>query len=340
MAHDFKWAVFLGRFNPIHLGHLSIIDDALDQADRLVILLGSDNAARNIKNPWTSEERKQMILSALTPATRERIVFAPIRDQLYNDTLWLADALHKISEATNDAEDKDICLVGFKSDPSSWYLDLFPQWKYISCPTDYDFHAKDIREQYFCLDAGYKKCVHPEVSKYMEAFKDTEHFARLKEEFGFIADYKEIWRGSPYPVSFICADAVVIKSGHILLVRRRGNPGKGLLALPGGFVGQNETIREAAIRELKEETSIALSKDVLRKAITDEKVFDAPSRSLRGRTITQASLFNLGSGPLDRVKGNDDADKAFWLPLNSALSREEEFFEDHYHILSFFVSRF
>lgn len=339
MTHQFKHAVLFGRFNPVHLGHLSIIDDALDQADHLVIMLGSHNAARNIKNPWTSEEREKMIRSALSPEANKRVLCVPIRDQLYNDALWITDALHKISEATDDADDKDICLVGFKSDKTSWYLDLFPQWQYISCPTDYDFHSTQIREMYFSMDAAYKKCVSPEVISHMEQFKTTEDFKRLKDEFDFIADYKEQWRGAPYMPTFLTCDAVVIKSGHILLVRRRGNPGKGLLALPGGFVGQNEAIKEAAVRELKEETSIKLSKEELRKAIVDEKVFDAPHRSLRGRTITEAFLFNLGIGPLDKVKGNDDADKAFWLPLNEVFQRESEFFEDHFHIISFFTNR-
>jgi bifunctional NMN adenylyltransferase/nudix hydrolase len=99
---------------------------------------------------------------------------------------------------------------------------------------------------------------------------------------------------------FVTADAVVVQSGHILLVERGRAPGKGLLALPGGFVNPEERIRDAAIRELREETSISDGKGqippaMLASFIEDARtrVFDAPNRSLRGRIITHAFLFRL-----------------------------------------------
>lgn len=335
----YKYCILIGRFEPNHMGHQSIINDAFLQGEILIIVLGSHNKARSIKNPWSSDERKQMILSTLTPEQQARVKFVYIKDYLYNDALWVADMQNKINEVTENADDNEIALIGFKSDSSSFYLDLFPNWKYISCPTDYDFHATDIRNLYFTLDSNYKKCVHPKVFEYLEAFKKTEIFKFLKDEFEYIKNYKESWRGSPFPPTFVTVDTVVIKSGHVLLVKRGKSLGKGLLALPGGFLDQEEKIQDGAIRELKEETAIKLSKDDLRKAIVESKVFDSPSRSNRGRVISHAFLINLGAGFLDKVKGMDDADKAFWLPLNEALSRENDFFDDHHHILNYFVNR-
>lgn len=335
----YKYCILIGRFEPLHLGHQSIIEEALKQGEKLIIVLGSHNKARSIKNPWSSEERKQMILSTLSAEQQERVKFILMRDYLYNDSLWISDIQNKINEATEDAYDSEIALVGFKSDSSSYYLDLFPNWKYISCPTDYDFHATEIRNMYFTLDANYKKCVHPKIFEFMEEFKKDQIFNFLKDEFEYIANYKEMWRGAPFPPTFVTIDAVVIKSGHILLVKRGKSLGKGLLALPGGFLNQDEKIQDGCVRELKEETAIKVSKEDLRKAIIESKVFDHPSRSNRGRVISHVFLINLGSGPLDKVKGMDDADRAFWLPLNEALSRENEFFEDHYHILNYFVNR-
>jgi bifunctional NMN adenylyltransferase/nudix hydrolase len=69
----------------------------------------------------------------------------------------------------------------------------------------------------------------------------------------------------------------------------------------------------------------------------DYKVFDYPKRSLRGRVITHAYLIDLGNGSLPQVKGSDDAEKAIWMPLNEFYSREEEFFEDHFHIINYFA---
>lgn len=335
----YKYSIFIGRFSPLHWGHSEIIASALTQSERLIIVMGSHNKARSIKNPWSSEERKEMILSTLQPSQKERVDFVFMRDYLYNDSLWITDLQNKISEITNEAEDKDITLIGFKSDSSSYYLDLFPNWKYTSCPTDYDVHATKIRDLYFTMDAAYKKHVHPSVFQYMEFFKTTELFKLLKDEFEYVANYKESWRGAPFMPTFVTVDCVVIRSGHVLCVRRGKNLGKGQLALPGGFLEQDERIQDAAIRELKEETRIALSKEELHKNIVESKVFDAPNRSLRGRTISHAYLLNLGSGPLDKVKGGDDALKSFWLPLNEAMSRESEWFEDHVHILNYFISR-
>jgi bifunctional NMN adenylyltransferase/nudix hydrolase len=94
------------------------------------------------------------------------------------------------------------------------------------------------------------------------------------------------------------------------------------------------------LRELKEETGIALPKDELKKRIVDQRVFDHPNRSLRGRTITHAYCMNLGFGDLPNVKGNDDADKAWWMSLRDVNRNEEQFFEDHFHIIQHFVHKF
>ena len=125
-----------------------------------------------------------------------------------------------------------------------------------------------------------------------------------------------------------------------MLVRRGKSHGKGLLALPGGFLNQDEKIVDGAIRELKEETAIKVSKEELHKNIACSHVFDSPFRSLRGRSISNAFLINLGDGALPKVKGLDDADKAFWLPLNEVLQRESEFFEDHFYIIQYFINKF
>ena len=93
------------------------------------------------------------------------------------------------------------------------------------------------------------------------------------------------------------------------------------------------------MRELKEETGIKLPIPELKKAIVDERVFDHPGRSLRGRTITHAYCFNLGRGDLPQVKGMDDADKAWWMPLDSVYGQKAMFFEDHFHIINYFINR-
>lgn len=336
MKHEF--AVFIGRFSPFHLGHYDILKKGLDLAEKVVVVLGSHNRARNIKNPWSTEERIAMINASLTDDEKSRVIFVGMKDYLYNDSMWVVAMQNKIAEATNDSE--DVAIIGYESDGSSYYLKLFPKWKYYSCPTKFDFHATKIRNYIFTLDSSYKKCVPEQIAFYIESWSKKDNFKSLKDEFDFLEEYKEMWRGAPFSPTFCTVDNVVLKSGHILCVRRRGKLGKGLLALPGGFLNQDETTQDGAIRELKEETAIKLSKEDLKKSIVDSKVFDFPQRSLRGRTVTFAFMINLGAGPLDKVKGSDDADKAFWLPLNEVIQRESEFFEDHFYIIQHFVNKF
>ena len=177
----------------------------------------------------------------------------------------------------------------------------------------------------------------PQTAEFLETFKQSPKFKGLKSYFDAVRLSKEQWKGAPYAPVFHTVDSVVIKSGHVLCVRRGKAYGGGQIALPGGFLEQNEFIRTGALRELKEETAISLEKSVLDAAIKDEHVFDHPDRSERGRTITSAFFLDLGMGPLPKVKGSDDADKAWWMPLGEFYSREEEFFEDHYHIIDYFV---
>ena len=168
----------------------------------------------------------------------------------------------------------------------------------------------------------------------LDDFKKTEDYQQLHEEADFIDKYKRQWQAAPYPPTFMTADALIVQSGHILLVERRSMPGRGLWALPGGFVNPKETLFDACIRELREETRLKVPEPVLRGSCHSQHTFDDPYRSARGRTITQAFYFQLKNDPkgLPKVKGGDDAAKAFWLPL--AELDATMMFEDHYAIIT------
>lgn len=336
---NFDYCIFIGRFAPIHNGHLALIKEALNRSKRVIVITGSVNKARDIKNPWTAAERTEMIQSVLTPDELKRVDVIQLRDHLYNEMQWIAELTSKVYNITGD--NKNIALIGHEYDSSSYYLRLFPQWTFLAMKNFDEFpHATQIREAYFTDDSSYKDSLQKNTIEYLGKFKETEHFKKLKDEFVFLKEYKSKWANSPFQPIFHTVDSVVIKSGHILLVRRKGKLGKGLLALPGGFLNADESLKDGAIRELKEETAIRLTKSELNDSIVEHKIFDLPSRSLRGRTITTAFLMDLKSGMLPYVKGTDDAEKAFWLPINEVYMKDTEFFEDHWHIITFFVSRY
>jgi bifunctional NMN adenylyltransferase/nudix hydrolase len=341
-----KIGVFIGRLQPVHNAHLAAINMALSEVDHLIIVLGSDCTAKTIKNPWTSTERRKMLFASLNKKFVSKITFVSAKDYLYNDNMWLT-ALQcsmnvvYVGDKPYNIEDCDVTLYGHDKDRSTFYLHLFPKWSFKETGDLGNVSATMVRECYFRKDLLTLKRLVPEpVWNIMKEDMKTDEYNRLHDEWNHVISYKELWKDAPFPPTFVTVDAVVIKSGHVLVVRRGAQPGKGLVALPGGFLNTGEKIVDGCVRELKEETRISVNKDELYKRIVDQRVFDHPDRSLRGRTITHAFCIDLGSGPLPKVQGDDDADKAWWMPLRDVLRQEEQFFEDHWHIVQFFVSKF
>ena len=340
----FDFGVYIGRFEPFHVAHLASVNFALEQCETLIVVIGSCNKPRTTKNPWTAAERGAMILDSLTYEQQQRIKFVLANDHLYNDNVWVTSVQRQVSEITTGGTEHaspTIALFGHEKDDSSFYLRIFPQWKFIETDEIKGVKgATEIRELYFRGDAEFRGYLPNAVIHFLVKFRETPEFEKLKEEFHFIESYKEAWRGAPFPPMFVTVDAVVFKSGHVLVVKRKGNPGKGLPALPGGVLTQKETTRAGAIRELREETGIKVPNAQLSSAIVDSHVFDHPGRSLRGRTITHAFAIDLGTGELPRVRGSDDAEKAWWMPLNEVFASESSFFEDHFHIITHFAQKF
>ncbi len=96
---------------------------------------------------------------------------------------------------------------------------------------------------------------------------------------------------------------------EMLLIRRRNPPFKDFWAFPGGYVERDETLPEAARRELLEETSLTVN------SLFPLLIADQPGRDPRGRTISH--LFcSILSPPFGSALANDDAAATEWFPLN------------------------
>ena len=103
----------------------------------------------------------------------------------------------------------------------------------------------------------------------------------------------------------LTADCVVFdRAGRLLLVKRKNPPFKGKHALPGGFVEIGETVEEAALRELQEETGIE------GKIVALIGVYSDPKRDPRGHTVSSAFLVRPKT---TRVVGGDDAASAAFV---------------------------
>lgn len=362
---DYAVAVYIGRFQPFHMGHAAVIQKGLEIADRLVIVVGSVNAAPSIKNPWSYEERFRMIadtLDVLDTHLDERAKIVGVRDYHYNENAWVAEVQSKTEKFIPAGS--TVALLGEYKDASSYYLNHFPQWDFMptslgafngkgygvdatsirtlllreSFLPDWEGKLPEARIEHMQNIVG-KLAVPIVVKRILNYWVTTAEFMKLSAEFKFIEEYKGKWAGTPYPPTFVTVDACVVCSGHVLVVRRKINPGKGLLALPGGFLKINEKTQVGALRELREETAIDVDSLILKDAIKASHVFDHPGRSLRGRTISHGFYIKLRDGKLPAVKGGDDAAEAFWMPLADVFKNEREWFDDHWHIVQFFVSR-
>lgn len=335
-AYPYHTAVVIGRWQLPHLGHAQLLQAALQQAERVIVVIGSAHKARDIRNPFNWTERRTLLQGLLGEAAA-RVSFVPVRDY-YDDERW-AQAV-SAAVGAQVPHGAPVALVGHRKDaPTSSYLNLFPQWADIAVPLLPELDATALRHVYFeadSLDAALAvlaPLVHASVLDYLRAWAQLPAYQRCATEARAVSRYRQVWTA---PVA-LTADAVVRASDHVLLIRRGGDIGHGLWALPGGFLDAGERFYPACVRELREETGLALLPDTMRHALRGDAVFDHPLRSPRARIVTRAFYFDLGPIPLPEVLGADDAQQARWVPISELPALEDQLFEDHGCILDHFV---
>jgi ADP-ribose pyrophosphatase YjhB (NUDIX family) len=107
---------------------------------------------------------------------------------------------------------------------------------------------------------------------------------------------------------FVGVGAVVVEDGRALLVRRGREPRLGEWSIPGGLVELSETVRQAVVREVCEETGLTIEPLQLL------GVFDRVVRDGEGRTLYHYVLIDFLCRPLTgELQAADDADEARWF---------------------------
>ena len=303
IACDFDCLVFIGRFQPPHLGHLAVIREALKRARQVIVLVGSSWQARSLRNPLRFDERQAMLRTGFDDADNQRLEITPLLDALYNDDVWVRDVQRKVRDLATPANARlpRIGLIGASRGQSSYYLSLFPQWESVSVPSVEGISASQIRERLFrsasstddYLSTGAYHDLPPGVVESVKHFCHESAYQRLLEEQQLLDQYHQAWAHAPYPPIFVTVNGVVVQSGHVLLVRRKAAPGKGLYALPGGFINPHERLLDACLRELRERIRLKVPEPVLKGSLRGQRLFDEPHRSWRGRTLAEAFYFAL-----------------------------------------------
>ena len=338
-------AIVIGRFQPFHLGHKAMVEKALEVASNVIVVIGSTGCWPDLKNPFSVDERTNMIRAVFPGLTNLSIV--SVEDHPYDDERWAQDLRDVVGTQRVDDE---VFLIGNKKDHSSFYLDMFPDWKFvevaevkgvnIGCRID----ATLIRE--FMFEPRNPRLVlegllPSAVSSVLGDCITDDRAAQLHAEATHVLDHRHDWDcravrrwGGPI---LTAADALVHDSTHILLIRRKGPVGAGALALPGGFVNVGERIVDAAIRELKEETGVEIHVREHSGGPSGDYVvaFDNPRRSLSGRTVTHVLQHNVYRRyELSTPVAGDDAEWAGWVPIAELDSLKSQFFSDHFHIIN------
>lgn len=348
------YAVFIGRFQPFHIGHLFVFRESLKHAKALIVLVGSSGGARSLRNPFTFAERQEMIRQSLPEDISERVTLLPLQDFTYNDSAWVDSVTALVTDYIAQCQNKpqhlphvaprvssaNVALVGHDKDETTYYLKLFPNWAYIEVGNLDGINATAVRQRYFTHDLPTQfnsDILLPTTVDWLCQFGQSEDFIALAHEYHEIERFKSAWANTPYPVIFTTTDALICYRDEILLITRKNYPGKDLLALPGGFLDKDETLFDGCLREVTEETHLNVDTPTLKQSLVKHHVFDNPKRSTRGRVITNCYYFDLSHLPeKPSAQADDDAKALAWY--NIADLDRSRFFEDHFFIIQYLLN--
>ncbi|MDF0603938.1 NUDIX hydrolase [Psychromarinibacter sp. C21-152] len=131
----------------------------------------------------------------------------------------------------------------------------------------------------------------------------------------------------------LAALAVLPHQGHVLLVRRRNPPDAGLWGYPGGHVDWGETVAEAAVRELAEETGV---RGAAAGWLTNLDIILREGGAVRHHFLLAAVLCRWRAGA---PQAADDVSEAEWVPQAEVLSRARPLSQDVDRVLRLALAR-
>lgn len=347
MQKKHKVVVYRGRFQGLHDAHVKSILFGLSLAEKVIVVVGSANEPRTYyRNPFYENERIEMIHGALEEHFRHSDVHFTTVEDNPDDHVWASNVVEQVETVALAifGEHVPIAQIGFKKDANCVRdVDLFPEWEYIDTPHFEPLDATQVRDVLFSKKPlGFLKGVCPQpVIEYLKGFRVSEDFANMMAEKKFVEDYQKQFAGLEYAPTFVTGDNVPFRDGHVLLVRRKGHPGKGLWALAAGFFNAADRITKSgevvkadknvfacAVRELFEETKAQLTKEQLQAALLGVKLLDAEGRDPRGRILTHVHAYDLDAYDDFSIEASDDAEEVRWWPVSEVTRRM--MYADHY----------
>lgn len=176
----FDYLIFIGRFQPFHLAHLAVVQQALQQSRQVIILLGSAQPERSLKNIFTAAEREQMIRATFGLSEQTRLHFAGLAD-VFNDKKWMHQVEQAVAAIVPDPNAR-IGLIGHFKDQSSYYLSLFPQWPLVELDNYFQLSATPIRDDYLLGKLPDLSQVPASTLDYLLNFQQTSAYTALQQQ--------------------------------------------------------------------------------------------------------------------------------------------------------------
>ena len=324
-----KLALVIGRFQPLHNGHVDLIMEAKDAADKVLVLVGSTNRLPDFKNPFSYEERKSLLVETFGSSIEVRAL--PDKD---SDDEWASEV---IAHVLSIEEDPTEVMVFCNDKDEAFYRKtlVFP----VTTVNNIDISATQIRESWYEGDVRYNDM--PACSSML--LEEHKDYIRLVTEHDTTSHMKDVkTQGHPFgnpvePVSF----AVIIQDGQILVGRRGGPRGAGQLGLAGGFVENTETTLDACIRETKEELGVDLKSLISNgQAVCMAQAISENLGDLGVRTLGINYLFVIK--PDTNVEINVDAEETTgyaWVPYLDICEDKTLLFFNHNRIVRQLLSK-
>jgi bifunctional NMN adenylyltransferase/nudix hydrolase len=154
----------------------------LQIADRVVVVIGSANEARTLKNPFNTFERTNMIAASLSLDEAQRVDIVSV-DDYADDRVWVAAVKGQVYRIVNRraACHIRIAILGHARDASSFYLSLFPDWSLIALPEYQRISATNVRQHYYA--SGDIRSVPRAVAEQLRKFQTSTNYQRIADAF-------------------------------------------------------------------------------------------------------------------------------------------------------------
>ena len=331
---SFIASVFIGRFQPFHNGHLNSVKIALMHSKKLIIAIGGYRLSASIRGPWSADERIEMIKSCLSRSQLKRIDFIVLRDRLYCEEKWVNNLKGEVSKIVGNKE--PIAIIGHEKDSSSYYLNIFPEWKFLETGNYEGINATDFRKEYFSsknLITGYEK-LPKQIVSWLKKYKKSVYYKNIKYQFLYI---NKVLKNKKKLLPFEVCNGLVICCGYILLVKSKAPLRKGFFSLPEAIYVSNENYKKISIKAVLNETKIEIMPEKIELAYKKNGVFSYRDRFPICKQTSYTYYYHLKENTLPEVFKTKETELAQWILLEDLYLIENQIYADHFQIIQWFL---